>query len=384
MKKLVLSIAAIAMTAMPALAQESVVAPSKAGDNWFIQLQGGINYTISENHKASSFGDVIAPHVALSFGKLFTPVFGARLGVGGWESKNYYVNENKTDGTYKVKYLQANLDGLVNLTNAFLPYKEDRVFNLYGIAGLGYTHGFKNSKNGIYRPTNLITPRAGFMFDFRLSQVASINLEVAGNLLRDDFNGRVFDKPYDGVIDAMLGLKFNLGKSGFRTVTEGDPEALRRVNNEVNALKAALNGKDGEIDRLKRELAVKPEPQVIVKETKEVTEETEVLMNAVVVFRLGSAQLEKNQDINIYNAARYLKDNPNVKVTVTGYADKSTGTAAVNQRLSEQRAQAVAKVLIEKYDIAPSRITTKASGDKEQLFPTDEWNRVVVFTATGK
>jgi outer membrane protein OmpA-like peptidoglycan-associated protein len=383
MKKLVLSIAAIAMTAMPALAQESVVAPSKAGDNWFIQLQGGINYTISENHKQSSFGDVIAPHVALSFGKLFTPVFGARLGVGGWESKNYYEVDSKTTGTYKVKYVQTNLDALVNLTNAFLPYKENRVFNLYGIAGLGYFHGFKSTKHGI-GTNNIIAPRAGFMADFRLSQVASINLEVAGNLLRDDFNGRVVDRPYDGVIDAMLGLKFNLGKSGFRTVTEGDPEALRRANNEINSQRAALNSKDSEIDRLKRELAVKPEPQVIVKETKEVTEETEVLMNAVVVFRLFSAQLEKNQDINIYNAARYLKDNPNVKVTVTGYADKSTGTAAVNQRLSEQRAQAVAKVLIEKYDIAASRITTKASGDKEQLFPTDEWNRVVVFTATGK
>lgn len=97
-------------------------------------------------------------------------------------------------------------------------------------------------------------------------------------------------------------------------------------------------------------------------------------MNAVVVFRIGSAKLEQNQDINIFNAARYLKDNPQVNVIVTGYADKSTGTPAINQRLSEQRAEAVAKVLIEKYGIAASRITKKASGDKEQLFPTDQWN----------
>jgi len=382
MKKLVLSIAVLALTAMPALAQEKVVIPSKAGDNWFIQLQGGMNYTISEHHKDASFGDVIAPHVALSFGKYFTPVFGARLGVGGWESKNYFKEEN-VDGTYKVKYIQTNLDALVNLTNAFLPYKEDRVFNLYGIAGLGYFHGFKDTKNGL-GTTNIIAPRVGFQADFRLSSVASINLEVAGNLLRDDFNGNTTGTSYDGVIDAMLGLKFNLGKSGFRTGELSDPAQLKAMNDQINAQRASLDSKDSEISRLKRDLANKPEPQVIVKETKEVKEQTEVLMNAVVVFRLGSAQLEKNQDINIFNAARYLQDNPGVHVTVTGYADKSTGTAAVNQRLSEQRAQAVAKVLIDKYNISPSRITTKASGDKEQLFPTDEWNRVVVFTATSK
>ncbi|NDV77735.1 OmpA family protein [Dysgonomonas sp. 511] len=383
MKKLLLSIAAFALMAMPSLAQETAYYPSKIGENWYIQLQGGASYTITEFHSKSSFDDVIAPHVAFSLGKHFTPVFGARLGVGGWQSKNYYKVEEGIEGTYKVKYIQTNLDALVNLTNAFCGYKPDRAFNLYGIAGFGYFHGFKNSDYNL-TTTNIIAPRAGFQADFRLSSIVSLNLEVAGNLLRDDFNGYEADKSYDGVIDAMLGLKFNLSKKGFRAAEGIDQSQLDELNKKINAQKASLNDKDTEINRLKSELANKPEPQVIVKETEKVKEETEVLMNAVVVFRLGSDQLEKNQDINIYNAARYLNDNPNMNVTVTGYADKSTGNATVNQRLSEQRAQAVAKVLIDKYNIASDRITVKASGDKEQLFPTDEWNRVVVFTATKK
>jgi len=394
MKKLLLSIAVLAVSAMPALAQEKAFAPNKFGDNWFIQLQGGASYTISENYKDASFGDLITPYAAVSLGKYFAPAIGARLQVGGWSSKNYYdltgqdmlLTPSGFDGitgTYKVKYIQTNVDGLLNLTNLFLPYKEDRVFNFSFIAGLGYVHGFKDSKYGL-GTKNMIVPRAGFQADFRVSDMASINLEVAGNLLRDDFNGRSTGTNYDGTVNALLGVTFNLSKGGFKTVDVIDPAQMQALNDQINAQRASLDSKDSEIGRLRRDLANKPEPQVIVKETKEVKEETEVLMNAVVVFRLGSAQLEKNQDINIYNAARYLKDNPSVNVIVTGYADKSTGTPAVNQRLSEQRSQAVAKVLIEKHGIAASRITTKASGDKEQLFPTDEWNRVVVFTATSK
>lgn len=382
MKKVLLTIAAVAISAAPALAQEKAIVPSKFGDNWFLQLQGGASYTISEYQKDASFGDLVTPYAAVSLGKYFSPKTGARLQVGGWESKNYY-KLNNTDGTYKSKYFQINADGLLNLTNLVLPYKEDRVFNLIGFAGLGYVHVFKDSENGIHT-VNSIVPRAGLQADFRVSEIASINLEVAGNLMRDDFNGREQGSHYDGTVNALLGVSFKLSKGGFKIVDAADPAELQRLNNQINDQRASLGNKDSEISRLKTELANKPEPQVIVQETKEIKEQTEVLMNAVVVFRIGSAKLEQNQDINIFNAARYLKDNPNVNVVVTGYADKSTGTAAINQRLSEQRAEAVAKVLIDKYDIAPSRITTKASGDKEQLFPTDQWNRVVVFTAVTK
>lgn len=382
MKKVLLTMAAVAITVAPALAQQKAFVPTKFGDNWFIQLQGGASYTVSENYKDASFSDIVSPHAAISLGKYFAPAMGARLQVGGWQSKNYFKTD-KTDGTYNINYIQVNADGLLNLTNLFLPYKEDRVFNLIGIAGIGYAHGFKNKDRDISR-TNSIVPRAGLQADFRVTQGVSLNLEVTGNLMPDNFNGRVEGKKYDGVVDAMLGVKFDLSKGGFKMADVSDPAELKRLNDQINDQRALLANKDSEISRLRTDLANKPEPQVIVQETKEIKEQTEVLMNAVVVFRIGSAKLEQNQDINIFNAARYLKDNPSVNVVVTGYADKSTGTAVINQRLSEQRAEAVAKVLIDKYDISPSRITTKASGDKEQLFPTDQWNRVVVFTAVTK
>ena len=152
------------------------------------------------------------------------------------------------------------------------------------------------------------------------------------------------------------------------------------MNDQINAQRSQLRDKDRDIQKYQAEISRLAAQPVVVEE---VRGETEVLMNAVVVFRLGSAKLEQNQDINIYNAAKYLQENPNVKITVTGYADKATGTPAINQRLSEQRAQAVADILINKYGIASDRINVQASGDREQPFQIDAWNRVVIFTANN-
>ncbi|MFV0419546.1 MAG: OmpA family protein [Dysgonomonas sp.] len=379
MKKIILGFVAIITMTVSVFAQEKALAPSNFGNNWFIQLQGGATYSISEGFKDASFGDLITPHVAVSLGKYFAPEVGGRLQVGGWSAKHYDTSVN---GTFKTQYIQTNADALFNLTNMLSPYQENRPFNFIAFAGLGYVHGFKDTKNGL-TSTNMIAPRVGLQADFRLSEAASFNIEVAGNLLRDDFNGIRTAKNYDGTIDVLAGVSFNLSKGGFKLVDVQDPAQIKALNDRINQYRASLDSKDAEINKLKQELAVKPEPEVIIKETK-VEESGEVVLNAVVVFRIGSSKLEQNQDINIYNAARYLLDNPAVNVVVTGYADNSTGTATVNQRLSEQRAEAVARVLIDKYEISPNRITTKAAGDKVQLFPTPQWNRVVVFTAITK
>ena len=101
----------------------------------------------------------------------------------------------------------------------------------------------------------------------------------------------------------------------------------------------------------------------------------------VVFFRIGSAVIDNNQAISIYNTAEYLKANPNAKVKIVGYADKKTGTAAFNMKLSEKRAKTVAKALIEKYNISSSRVSTEWKGSTEQPYKENAWNRVAIFFA---
>ncbi|WP_165041142.1 OmpA family protein [Dysgonomonas sp. ZJ709] len=375
MKKIILTVAALSL-AISGFAQEKGLKKYGFGDNWFIQGQVGGSYTFSEYNRDASLGDVLSPHVALSAGKYFSPEIGARLQVGGWESKNYFA---PLDKSYKINYIQTSVDGLLNLTNLFTTYEGDKPFNLIGILGVAYVHGFENTTTYYAARTNSIIPRIGLQGDFRLNDDLSINLEAIGNLMPDRFNGNVEGKNYDGTLNVLAGLTYRFNKKGFETVDVLDPAQIRSLNDQINQQRAQLNEKDKQIAEVKAALAAKPEPVAPI--VKQVVGDTEVLMNAVVVFRLGSAKLEQNQDINIYNAAKYLQENPSVNITVTGYADKSTGTAAINQRLSEQRAKAVADILTDKYGIAASRITVEASGDRVQPFQIDAWNRVVIFTA---
>lgn len=385
MKKLLFVIATSSLIALPSLAQEKVQKGSKFGDNWYIQLQGGASYTFSEGYKDASFSDLISPAVGVAIGKNFTPVFGIRLQGTGWESKSQY---SWTDDTYKHKYIQGSIDGTFNFTNFFMSYKNDRVFNLYGIAGFGYLHTkHKNSididgKGQTLKKANMIVPRVGLQADFLVSNNISLNLEVMGNLLEDRFNGNVSGKSYDGLVSAMAGIKYNFNKRGFDFVNYIDQSEVDALNQKINEQRAIMNTKDSKISQLETALAEKP--KVLVEEKAVEVGVEEVLMNAVVVFKLGKSDLQDNQEINIFNAAKFFQDHPEYNCVVTGYADKATGNPTINQKLSERRAEAVAKVMIEKFGINPNRVKTQASGDKDQPFQIDAWNRVVIFTAIKK
>lgn len=383
MKKLIISLASGLILLSPAIAQEKVQKISKFKQNWYIQALGGASYTFSEGYKDASFGDLITPTVALGVGKEISPIVGVRL-QGAWSQAK--SQHSWQDSQYKYTYFQGSGDVLFNLTNIFLPYKQDRMFNLKAFAGLSAVHvKHKNNANinghgERLEASNSIAPRLGLQADFALNNKVSLNLEVVGNLMNDDFNG-VSDPSvatkYDGVVSAMAGITYNINK-GFDYVDYIDPSTIDDLNGKLNQLRAANSQKDTEISTLQAELAKKP--KVIEK----VEEVEDIVMNALVVFKIGSAKLQDNQEINIFNAAKFFQDNPEYTCVITGYADKATGSAAVNQRISQQRADAVAKIMVDKFGISRDRIITQASGDKVQPFQNDAWNRVVIFNAVKK
>lgn len=77
------------------------------------------------------------------------------------------------------------------------------------------------------------------------------------------------------------------------------------------------------------------------------------------------------------NLVKFMKENPTKKVSVCGYADKETGTAAINKKLSQERAKAVAEIL-KKEGIAEDRITVDYKGDTVQPFGAADQNRVAI------
>jgi outer membrane protein OmpA-like peptidoglycan-associated protein len=94
-------------------------------------------------------------------------------------------------------------------------------------------------------------------------------------------------------------------------------------------------------------------------------------------FLIGKSELRPDEAFKLGQIAQILKDNPETTITVTGYADSATGTAGINQDLSEQRARVVVDML-KKAGIAADRISFKAEGSDRNASQSPESNRVAV------
>ncbi len=119
-----------------------------------------------------------------------------------------------------------------------------------------------------------------------------------------------------------------------------------------------------------------PVEKIVVKE---VIKEVPAPLTRDVFFKISTIKITKDEMYKVAEVARYMKTNPDTKVTVTGYADKGTGSMKLNLRLSAQRAEAVANALIKEYGIASDRITVKSMGEVEdQPYSTPAQNRVAI------
>ena len=110
-------------------------------------------------------------------------------------------------------------------------------------------------------------------------------------------------------------------------------------------------------------------------------EKKEEALRRDVFFTIASVAIAKGEQQKVKEVADYLKENPNAKVEVTGYADRGTGNARINKSLSQRRAQAVYNSLTKTYGIDASRIKVDYKGDTIQPFATDVENRVAICIA---
>lgn len=72
----------------------------------------------------------------------------------------------------------------------------------------------------------------------------------------------------------------------------------------------------------------------------------------------------------IEKLATYLNENPNSTVVIEGHTDDS-GAASYNQSVSEKRAQAIADVLINIFQISEKRVSAIGYGEEKPLFNND-------------
>src|SRR5581483_11077224 len=79
------------------------------------------------------------------------------------------------------------------------------------------------------------------------------------------------------------------------------------------------------------------------------------------LFEFGSADLRQEAKIALGKLGQLIKKSPRVIFRIEGYAD-SFGSTAFNEQLSQQRADAVKRWLVENMEVDPSRIETIGYG----------------------
>ena len=93
----------------------------------------------------------------------------------------------------------------------------------------------------------------------------------------------------------------------------------------------------------------------------------------IVYFAFNSIGIKQSELSKLNGILRTLKENPQMKVTVTGWCD-TKGSVAVNKRISRQRAEAV-KTWLAKNGIEANRITAIGNGSDDTQY-ADKARRV--------
>ena len=341
-------------------------------DNWYMSLGAGTQMLVWEQ-AGNDVHFTLAMNLAV--GKWISPYWGMRM--SAMAGSLHFVWDNNYGS---MRYGAFYLDFLWNMTNSLMGYKENRVFSFIPFLGLGASLGWHHST--FDNKTWALPITGGIKMNFRLSRHIDFFLEARVQAVADQFNHVMRGGQVEAIASAIGGLtiKFGGGFNAYDPYT--DRLAIAELNRRTNQLRSELN------DCRSRKVDCPPCPEVAPTVSETVVVEQQPcsgVMTASVLFGLNSATVSQQEMVNIYNVAQWLKSNPSCNVTITGYADRNTGSSDYNKELSHRRAQAVAEILQNKYGVSSSRINIESEGSSEQPYPNDnDWNRIVIFTGGNR
>ncbi len=258
----------------------------------------------------------IAPHFSVSVGKLITPTWGVRAQVNGITQ---HLCLDDAYWEHNKTYVGGNIDAMINLSTLFAGANPNRFFEVYGFLG----------------------PQ----ISVAKSQNVDVTISADGTSQSMAPAGEAEMRARIGA-SAGLGLKFNINTKWAIDVEARGAIAPSIFGNISSHRKAEGTG----------------------------------MLTAGVSYIFGGKKfsLDDYGKVNIELAAKILKANPDKKYKVAGYADKATGSASWNQKLSEKRAQVVYDALIAQ-GVDKDQLELVGFGGTENMFGKNFLNRVVIL-----
>ena len=364
----------MAMGCLVANAQDAPKTEYVFNPHWYVQGQIGAQYTLGE----VKFGDLLSPNIQLGVGRQFTPIWGARFSINAWQSKGGINEYSWTDGAkvgkekYNWKYIAPQLYATFNLSNAIAGFNPNRTVSVGLLAGIGANIAFSNDDAVALAPTDAthnhgsenmkyawdgtkvrFLGRFGANVDFRIDDAWSIGVEATANVTTDKYNSKKAGNG-DWYLNALVGVRYNIGKTySTRTITPPAPveKIVERIVEKIVEVPAKTEErvKGG---KLRRE----------------------------VFFTIGKNKISQDGFNKIQEVVDFMKKYPEATVTVTGYADRGTGSAKFNDRIAARRADVVETELVNR-GIARDRIVKSSKGSRVQPFNDNDMNRVTICIA---
>jgi outer membrane protein OmpA-like peptidoglycan-associated protein len=413
MKKIMLSLLVLSLVCVSnaQTKEKKVFVP-----NFYLGLYGGLNAFVGEGNalfkspSTFSFKNNVRWGSALALGYDFTPVFGMRGEIG--YAQNKWKNLNRVNQIDKFWFESLTADLMFNMSNLFWGYNPARRLDvqLFAGGGVGNTGYINNSKG------DRITPivRAGIQGLYHLNRNLDLNLDLATNAVSDKYNDLKVNCFFDDVSSVMLGLVYH-----FKGVVEEQPapmplpEPVKVVEKPLDTDGDGIidsedkcptvagvakyqgcpvpdtdgDGIDDERDKCPTVRGVARYQGCPIPDTDGdgVNDEEDKCPNVAgpkenhgcpvvkadvvkkinltaknIFFVTGKSELKPVSKTQLMEIVKIMNEDKNIKLSVNGYTD-NVGSVDSNQKLSEERANAVRDFLMAK-GIAAERMRAQGFG----------------------
>ena len=289
-------------------------------DNVYVGLNGGVSSPLDFN-SLTPFN----AQAGVKVGKNWSPVFGTNI-----EGTAVFGDNHFADSHTFVKATYVGLNGTLNLTNLFLNYNPDKVFETSLEAGIGWIHNYHTpTPTNIDGHANYLGAKTGVILAWNIGNNKAWQLyaepSVYWNLSKTD---KIQFNKHNAQLAVSVGVVYK-----FKTSNKTHNFKVYNIYDYTSALEEARD-RIAALEAQNAELSKRPT------ETYNVVKETVVYSQDIITVSFLQNSAELTQD------AKNILDKVSASLPVKVIGSTSPeGTTRRNSELSVQRANAVAKYL---------------------------------------
>lgn len=347
----------------------TLIVYEKGKRNWFFEAGVNGNIYFGQQDNQLMFLNRIGWGGSFNFGKWMTPCIGLKMELNAadyfgaalnGENANFVKSKKYWNRSYSQNNLDnlqfqhffafnPNIDVMFSLFNSLGKVKEKRVFDMILSFGGGV---FVNNGANVEESLNengrriLLSPsfNIGLQNKFRLAEQVDMNIDLRAGYISNSFDGQKMSggKYRMGDIVASAGISFTYkfkprGYSKIKAIEDKSCELERYKNlyisviRQNDSLKEANNALLASNADLISKLAAQPQIENVEHENN-----TKVI--AILEYKIGVSELNKENRAKLKEAAKIIKANPEYTFEICGYADNETGSKDINIRLRNARA----------------------------------------------